>query len=179
MERVTAIFDDRNQAEKAVTELRQLGVDDNQLGILARHEGEEFAKDTDASACVEAGKTAGGAGVGALAGAGVGALFGLAAAAIAGPVGPFITAGFLYSSLGAAGGGAVAGAAVGGTAGAISGALARAGYTKEEAEYYGGEVEQGAVLVSVETDSATSAERARAVLMQHGGHTRSTAGAVA
>jgi len=103
-----------------------------------------------------------------LAGAGAGALFGLAAALIPG-VGPFITAGWLASSLGVAAGGAAAGAIVGGTTGAIAGAFANAGYTKEEADYYGGAVEGGKVLVAVDTREGYAADQVRSLLVQHGG----------
>lgn len=176
MERVTAVFDDHGKAEEAVNELRRLGVKDDQIGIVAPHKSDTFGKDNGSSAGEKAGDAAEGAGMGALAGAGVGALFGLAAAAIAGPVGPLVTAGFLYPALGAYGGGAVAGAAVGGTAGAVSGGLARTGYSQDEADYYADEVERGAVLVAVETKDATTAERVRTVLMQHAGRTWSNVG---
>lgn len=164
MERVTAVFESRERAESAVNDLRGMGVADTHLSYVSRHE-QDGAVDGEQS---DAEGTAAGAGKGLLAGAGVGALFGLAAAFIPG-VGPFITAGWLASALGAAGGGAAAGAIVGGTSGAIAGALANAGYTKEEADYYGGEVERGNVLVAVDTRSGYAADRVRDILVQHGG----------
>src|SRR5688500_5467044 len=103
MSRVTAVFDDRAQAERAIDELRRLGVTDAHLSFLSRHGGGLTTAAGDAAAE----DAADGAGKGALAGAGVGALFGIAAALIPG-VGPFITAGALASALGAVGGGAVA-----------------------------------------------------------------------
>jgi hypothetical protein len=65
----------------------------------------------------------------------------LAALAIPG-VGPFITAGALATALGTTGGALAAGAIVGGTSGAIAGGLSKAGYSKDEAEFYGPAVER-------------------------------------
>jgi hypothetical protein len=172
--RVTAVFNDRNQAEQAISALRQMGVNDAHLSIISRH-GENANVSGAGSTADAAGDVAGDTGKGLMAGAGVGALFGLAAALIPG-AGPFIAAGTLASALGsAAAGGAVAGAIVGGTSGAIAGALTNAGYDKHESDYYGGAVESGGVLVAVDTDgNAASADQVRAVLAQYGG--RSAAG---
>jgi len=173
MSRVTAVFDDRAQAERAIEELRRLGVTDAHLSFISRHgDGLAGTGTTGAAAAEAAEDSAEGAGKGALAGAGVGALFGIAAALIPG-VGPFITAGALASALGAVGGGAAAGAIVGGTTGAIAGALARAGYSHEEANYYGSAVESGGVLVAVETGGTWSDDQVRSILNQYGGRTSS------
>ena len=164
MGRVTAIFDNQAQGESAVSALRGLGVTDTQLSFVSGHGGSGAA----GAAADDAGDAAEGAGKGLLAGAGVGALFGLAAALIPG-VGPFITAGWLAASLGSAAGGAAAGAIVGGTTGAVAGALARAGYSHDEAEYYGGAVEQGGVLVAVDAHGSVTDDQVRSILAQHGG----------
>ncbi len=150
--RVTAVFPNASQAERAIDALRSHGMADDAISVIARqHEGrapeamgqgelDDAEKDT-------AGKRAG---KGALAGAGIGALFGIAAALIPG-IGPFITAGWLASTLGALGGGVAAGAIVGGSAGAVAGALAKAGYEREEAEYYGKAIEEGNYFVAIDT----------------------------
>jgi hypothetical protein len=109
---------------------------------------------------------------GAAVGAGAGVLFGLAALAIPG-LGPFITAGGLASALGATGGALASGAIVGATSGAIAGALTRAGYTKEESDFYGPAVERGGVLIAVETEDVASSNEAGEILAQHGGRTYS------
>lgn len=171
MERVTAVFDNQASAERAVADLRAMGIADAHLSFISRHGADGSGTATGAvahDAADDAADAAGNAGKGLLAGAGVGALFGLAAAMIPG-VGPFITAGWLASALGATAGGAAAGAIVGGTSGAIAGALANAGYTREEADYYGGAVERGNVLVAVDTSSGYAADQVRSVLSQHGG----------
>ncbi len=166
--RVTAVFDSRAHAEQALTELRQLGVTDNQISVIASH-GEGAAVSGGGSVADDAGDAAERVGKGALAGAGAGTLFGLAALAIPG-VGPFITAGWLASALGVTGGAMAAGAIVGGTSGALAGLFAKAGFDENEAKYYGSAVEQGGVFVAVDTSSAAVSEsQVRAVLAQHGG----------
>jgi hypothetical protein len=162
MARVTAIFDDRTRAEQAVSELRQLGARGTDLSFVARSEDEAVAAGAHREGAGER------AAKGAAVGAGAGALFGLAALFIPG-IGPFITAGGFASALGATGGAIASGALVGGTSGAIAGALVKAGYTREESEFYGPAIERGGVLVAVDTGPMVSDEQARAVLVRHGG----------
>jgi hypothetical protein len=162
MSRITAVFDDHARAEEAVTELRRLGVEDTDLSFVARSEDEAVAAGASRESVGER------AAKGAAVGAGAGLLFGLAALAIPG-IGPFITAGGLATALGTTGGALASGAIVGGTSGAIAGALTRAGYSKEESDFYGPAVERGGVLVAVETGGAVSAEDAGDILVLHGG----------
>jgi uncharacterized membrane protein len=164
MARVTAIFDDRAAAERAISELRQFGITDARLSIVTR-------RTDDAEVPTERAHDSAGerVGKGALTGAGVGALFGLAALAIPG-VGPFVSAGVLANALGATAGTVAAGALVGGTSGALAGALARAGFSKDEAEFYGPAIERGSVLVAVEAEDGLE-DRVRAILKRHGGRT--------
>lgn len=176
MNRVTAVFDNQAQAEQAIVALRQMGVQDSHLSIVAQH-GNDAAMSGAGSAVAhdEGHDVASGAGKGLLAGASVGVLFGLAAALIPG-VGPFITAGALATTLGAVGGGAAAGAIVGGTTGAVAGALANAGYNEHEANYYGNAVESGGVFVAVDTDGTSySGDQIRATLAQYGGRAANAA----
>lgn len=142
-----AVFDSRSQAEQAITALRQLGVTDDQVSVIAQH-GDDASVSGGGSVADDGGDAGERVGKGALAGAGVGALFGLAAAAIPG-VGPFITAGRLASVLGSAGGAAAAGAIVGAITGVAAGLFAKAGYDEEHANYYGSAVERGGVFVAV------------------------------
>jgi hypothetical protein len=164
MSRVTAVFDDRAQAERAVSELRRLGVTDTDLSFVARSEDDAVAAGASPDT---AGKRAA---KGAAAGAGAGLLFGLAALAIPG-VGPFITAGGLASALGTTGAALASGAIVGGTSGAIAGALSRAGYSREESDFYAPSVERGGVLVAVDTEGVVSPNQAGEVLVRQGGRT--------
>jgi len=166
MARVTAIFDDRSQAERAITDLRQYGITDAKLSVVSRRPDDLEVTRGETSETSDTGERVG---RGALAGAGIGALFGLAALAIPG-VGPFVTAGVLASALGATAGTVAAGAAVGATSGALAGALAKAGYKREEAEFYGPAVERGGVLVAVDADGGAE-DQVRAILTRHGGRT--------
>lgn len=165
MGRITAVFDDFEHADRAVTELRRLGVDDEHLSFVANSERIGAAAGVGREGPGGAGNRAA---KGAAAGVGAGLLFGLAALAIPG-VGPFIAAGGLASALGATGGTLAAGAIVGGTAGAIAGALTRAGYSKEEASFYSPIIERGGVLVAVDTDGEISADMARNTFENLGG----------
>jgi len=156
--RITAVFDDRADAERAVDWLRSRGVPNDAISIMASNPGDTaaMANRTGAERVDDdpGSDMARGAGTGLAAGAGVGALFGLAAAFIPG-IGPFITAGALANALGAAGGGAVAGAIVGGTSGAVAGALSKWGLDQADANYYGGEIERGATFVAVDLDGTS------------------------
>jgi hypothetical protein len=169
MARVTAVFDDRARAERAVNELRRLGWTDTDLSFVARSEDEAVAAGASRENADNVGERAA---KGAAVGAGAGLLFGLAALAIPG-LGPFITAGSLASALGVTGGALASGAIVGGTSGAIAGALTRAGYSKDESAFYGPAVERGGVLVAVETEDVASANEAGEILAQQGGRSYS------
>lgn len=168
--RISAIFDTYAHAEKAVDALRRMGVSDADLAILSRNDVEGWQRNESvAHPAVHGDNAAERAGKGLAVGAGVGALFGLMAVAIPG-VGPFITAGWLAEALGVTAGGAVAGAIVGGTSGAISTMLTKAGYTEEEARYYGSALDRGGVFVSVNTNTAMVSEaKIRETLAQYGG----------
>ncbi|PQV63443.1 hypothetical protein B1R32_1114 [Abditibacterium utsteinense] len=166
--RVSAIFNDRAQAQQAVTALMGMGVNEQNMSIVAQQNQGGAGAGSGQAAANEAADAAGDVTKGTVAGMGVGALFGIAAALIPG-VGPFITAGtLLTTALGAVGGGAVAGAVVGGTTGAISSTLARAGYNEHEANHYGSAVEAGGTLVVVDTTGLNDAG-VRDVLRQYGG----------
>ena len=154
--RMSAIFPDKTNAELAVKELRRLGVPNDAIAVVTKTQPAVAA--------------AQGAAGGLVAGAGVGALFGLAAVAIPG-VGPFITAGFLASTLGVTGGAAAAGAVVGGSAGLIAGALTEAGYAAKEAEFLSTELEAGRVLVAVERGVPLTDATVTAVFAEFGGYT--------
>jgi uncharacterized membrane protein len=159
--RISAIFKSHAEAERVISDLRVLGLDDRKLSLVTRH-GTEGGADLGAGVQESTGK-------GLLAGAGLGALFGLASAFIPG-VGPFIAAGALATTLGTVGASTVAGAVVGGATGALSGALTKAGYPENESRFYGEEIERGGVLVSADLDGASVSEsQVRAIYDQHGG----------
>jgi hypothetical protein len=164
---VAAVFPDRASAERAIQNLRNMGVPDQSISVIAQHdEGHvethgdvhEHSADNKASGTMK----------GLTVGAGVGALFGLAAAFIPG-IGPFITAGALAQALGTVGGAAAAGAIVGGTAGTIVGMLENYGLSGDDAKHYAGEIERGGVFVGVATGVGVDSSRIRETLVSAGG----------
>ncbi|HYE76616.1 MAG TPA: general stress protein [bacterium] len=171
---VSAVFSNRMDAERAINQLRQMGVPNTAISVVAQHDTAIHNAAGTPVADVASDKAANTT-KGLAAGAVVGALFGLAAAFIPG-AGPFIAAGAFAEALGAAGGGAVAGAVVGATAGALAGALADFGVPETEARYYAGEIERGGVFVGVSTAGLPIPEEAiRQTLAQFGGRTSAMA----
>jgi hypothetical protein len=152
---VSGVFNDPQDARRAVEWLREEGLPDRAISVVGRGECEGGGRGTESSESQldEAGAAGAATLAGAGLGAGVGALFGLAAAAIPG-VGPFVTAGALAHALGVAGGSAAAGAIVGGTSGALAGAFSRWGLDEAEAQYYADEVHCGATYVGVDLSHA-------------------------
>jgi len=155
---VSAVFDNERDAQGAIDWLRDRGVPQDAITVVARNRDGGAAVTSADSGTREAADDASDAGKGALTGlgigAGVGALFGLAAAAIPG-VGPFIAAGALAQSLGVTAGAAVSGAIVGGVSGGIASALSHWGLNEAESSYYAGEVERGGTFVSVDARQTT------------------------
>jgi uncharacterized protein (TIGR02271 family) len=159
---VVGVFESRDQAERAVADLRKAGFADAHIGLVGR----------DASGATTradgAGKTSAGEGaaIGAAAGAGVGGLVGLGIMAGVIPViGPVLALGTLGTILlNAAGGAAIAG---------IAGALVGSGIPEEDAHYYEGEVKAGRFLVTVQADGR--ADDARRIVQGAGGYDRASA----
>jgi len=168
---VSAVFDSHSEAETAVRELRQAGVRDNALSVIARHDsGSGEYGDANTHEAKEKGE---GLIKGALAGGGVGALLGLAALAIPG-VGPLAAAGAIAAS--AAPEAAAIGAGAGALAGGLSGLLKKHGVSDEDASYYEGRIGEGGVFVSVDTrEAGISSEAAQDILYRYGGHSASRA----
>jgi hypothetical protein len=157
------VFNDANQAQQCVNELRRAGYRDDQIGVVSHNrDGSSNATrpDEDSGTKVEEGAVAGLA-----TGAGVGALWGLGILAGVLPgIGPAIaggTLGILLSS-----------AAAGAAAAGIGGALIGLGIPEEDAKYYEGEFKAGRTLVTVEGDPDG---RAEGLLNQYGGYNRTTA----
>ena len=148
---ISAVFADRDQAEKSADALRGAGVPNDAISVLARDNAGRDAADGAA----DAGKgTAAGLGIG----AGAGALLGVAAAFIPG-VGPILAGGALAASLGLVGASAATGAIVGGISGGVAGALGHWGLNEAEARYYAGEVERGGTWVGVNLDHTTASRQ--------------------
>ena len=163
---VSAVFDDRAEAERAVSELRSAGIPDSAISLVGRPDDNTGVDDDDRDG---AGK---GSVVAAVAGGGVaGAILGVAALAIPG-VGPLVAAGAIAAS--AAPTAAAVGAAAGATAGAIARMLTDHEVEGRDAEYYEQHIERGGIFVSVDTRLADGqAETAQEILNRHGGHNAS------
>jgi len=105
---ITGLFETHTEAMAAVAALRESGIPESDISVVANNGGDAYStnSDTTSEAADDAGK---GAGIGALVGGTGGLLTGLGLMAIPG-VGPVVAAGWLVATAA----GAVAGAAVGG-----------------------------------------------------------------
>ncbi|MDB5349166.1 MAG: hypothetical protein JWN86_413 [Planctomycetota bacterium] len=164
---VVGVFEDRHQADKAVSELQKAGFRQDQIGVAMRQtDGATDASTTD----VDNSHATSGAITGALTGLGLGALAGLGVLAGVIPViGPAIAAGTLGVILS----NAAAGAGIAGLVGALIGA----GVPENEAKYYHDEFEAGRVIVTVTANGR--ADEATAILRRFGAYDMSTRGASA
>ena len=167
---VSAVFDSHTEAERAISELRGVGVRDDHLSLIAQQDGKTTSHDGGGH---EAKEKAGGLVKGAIGGAGVGAILGIAALAIPG-VGPLAAAGAIAAS--AVPEGMAIGAGVGALTGGLSGLLKKHGVSDEDAHYYEDRVNNGGVFVSVDTSGdGVDSERVREILYSSGGHSSSRA----
>lgn len=141
MRTVTGLFDSYADAESAVSQLRSLGVDRDDISVVSNNSDSRHKTDVNNSdAAEDAGK---GAGIGAVLGGAGGLLTGLGIMAIPG-VGPVVAAGWLAATLA----GAATGAVVGGAAGGLIGALTDAGVDERDAHVYAEGVRRGGTLVT-------------------------------
>lgn len=145
---LTGLFDDYDDAKRAVSDLEAAGVPSDDISIVAHNaHGKHLTDDgRDNEAAEDAGK---GAGVGAAIGGIGGLLAGLGLIAIPG-LGPVVAAGWLASTVAAAAGGAL----IGGAAGGIVGALTDAGVPEHDAHVYAESVRRGGTLVTARVNDA-------------------------
>jgi len=164
---VVGVFADRQQADRAVDELRKAGFRDDQIGVAMRYD--EGATGSSTSATDDDDSHAGsGAMAGALTGLGLGTLAGLGVlSGIIPVIGPAIAAGTLGVILS----NAAAGAGIAGLVGALIGA----GIPEHEANYYQSEFESGRTIVTVQASGR--ADEASTILRRHGAYDMSTSGA--
>lgn len=156
----SAVFDNRAEAERAVTELRSAGVSDSDISIVAQADGKNTSTDG-------AGEKTGDFVSKAALGAGAGALLGVAALAIPG-VGPLVAAGAIAE--GALGGAALTGTAIGAAAGGLGSLLTKHGVSEDDARYYEERVNNGGVFVSVDSSTTLDANRVSEIFYRAGGH---------
>jgi len=157
---IVGVFETKARAEKAISDLKAAGFDDDNIGMIHRNsEGKTVksgaADDTYAEEGAVAGAVAGAAG-GALVGAGI-------MAGVIPVIGPVLALGTLGTILvNAAGGAAIVG---------LTGALIGWGIPEEDAEYYENEVKSGRYLITVEPGDREA--EARSILRGQGGFDRS------
>jgi hypothetical protein len=169
---VVALFDDIESAERAVRDLRDAGVPQDDISLATRHTGEwsdgggRMRRDDEPRPREDESSAAGtGAGIGAALGGLGGLLVGLGALTIPG-IGPIVAAGPLGTAL-AGLLGAGAGALAGGAAGGLLGALVDMGVPRDRAEYYAEGVRRGGTLVMVRSQGGHD-ERLRDILQRNG-----------
>ena len=166
---ISAVFDNHSEAEAAARELREAGVPDDALSVIAR--GEEGRGDYGDAETHEVTEKGEGALKGGIVGAGAGALLGIAALAIPG-VGPLAAAGAIASS--AIPEAAAIGAGAGALAGGLTGLLTKHGVSDEDARYYEDRINEGGIFLSVDaSEAAIGAEEVRDILYRTGGHSSS------
>ena len=170
---VVSAFEDEDRAQRAVTELKSAGFNDDQIGFAMRG-GESVAAstgdgDTETSGMSDTdtrGGTREGGVMGAITGASLGSIIGAAAALLIPGIGPVLAGGIL--------GAALTGAAVGAATGGLAGALREWGFSEHEATYYHGELAAGRTIVTVRADGRQ--DEARAILQRNGGYDSSGRG---
>ncbi len=163
---VSAVFDSETEAERAVTTIRNAGISDSAISIIAQNDGKNMA--TDGSGAEAATDIVGKAALG----AGAGTLLGIAALAIPG-VGPLVAAGAIAAA--AIPGAALTGAAIGAAAGGLAGLLTDHGVDSEDASYYESRINDGGVFVSVDTQGTNmDAQTVREMLNAAGGRAKNS-----
>lgn len=168
MTKASAMFDTHAEAERAVSELRSMGLNDSDLSVIAHHGGTTTARSGDGEITDEHHRNVL---RGILGGGALGAGLGVAALAIPG-VGPLAAAGAIAAAAvpEAIGVGAVLGA-IGGT---LNETLTKHGISEDDATYYNDRLTDGAVVVTVE-DTGVDTASVRDILYRNGGHNASQA----
>ena len=168
MVQASALFDSHSEAERAVSELRALGVTDTDLSVIAHHGGTTTTRSGDGEITDEHHRNIL---RGILGGGALGAGLGVAALAIPG-VGPLAAAGAIAAS--AVPEAVGIGAALGALGGSLNEVLTKHGIDEQDASYYNSGLKDGRVLVTV-NDAGIDGDRVREVLYRNGGHNASQA----
>ena len=146
----TRTYDSFTHARAVVTELKAIGLKDDDITVIAHDEHHELDGINATSPDADSNGVANGAGIGGLVGGAAGLLAGLGLMAIPG-VGPVVAAGWLATTAAGAATGAVAGAATGG----IVSVMTDNGVDQRDAETYAEAVRRGAILISARTEEST------------------------
>jgi hypothetical protein len=154
---VVGVFNERDDAERAIAALKHSNFAYDEIGFAARDFSE---REGTIRSGEESGEAGSGAAAGALTGGVVGGVLGALAAGLIPGIGPVVMGGLLAGVLG----GAAAGVAAGGIIGALSGI----GVPEEDARYYDEEFRSGRTLVTVKAGGRY--DEARRVLQEHGAY---------
>lgn len=150
---MTAMFRDRESAERAYNELRARGYDKDDINVIMSDEGRKRHFDDDDADDTELGnKSLEGTGAGSAIGGTLGAIVGAVAAigtSVAIPGLGLVVAGPLAAGL--------AGAGAGGLTGGLIGALIGAGIPEERAKVYETGVKEGNIVLGFKPHSAEDA----------------------
>lgn len=160
----SAVFDDQAEAQRAISALRQAGVDDSAISVIAKHgkrttttSGDGEVTDDDHRNLLR----------GILGGGALGAGLGVAALLIPG-VGPFAAAGAIAA--GATPEAMGVGAAIGALTGTINETLKGHGVEDDDVDYYGERIKGGGVFVSVNDTARADRGEVDDILHRYGGH---------
>ncbi len=150
MKKVIGVFETSTQAINAIHRLKEKGYNTDDISVIAKSDEkvDEVERSTDVHTEADA---ASGAGAGAVTGGilgGIGGLLVEAGVLLIPGVGPFIAAGPILTTL--------TGIVAGGAAGGLVGALVGMGIDKTEAKDYEGKLNEGKLLVLVDTEDDRS-----------------------
>lgn len=169
---VAALFNDRQQAENAIHDLKGSALyDASEIGVAMRDREEQRELAAETGTHATEGAVSGVVGGGILGGI-AGWLIAVGAITIPG-VGPVLAGGALASALGVTAGTAAAGAGIGAAAGGVTGALIGLGIPEKDADFYEKGFREGGVIVTVR---ARNIVRAIEILRSHGGQISDASG---
>lgn len=149
--KIVGVFNSERDASHAIEDLKKTGYNTNDISIITRDKKDMRKLEEETGTMAPEGAAGGAATGGVLGGIG-GLLAGLGALAIPG-IGPLLAAGPLATAL--------AGAAVGAAGGGLVGGLIGLGIPENEAKEYDTAVDEGGILVIVDTDEANRGEVSR------------------
>ncbi|WP_172254395.1 YsnF/AvaK domain-containing protein [Saccharibacillus deserti] len=149
--KIVGVFHSEREASHAIEDLKRAGFSTNDISVVTRDK-KDMRKLEDETGTMAPEGAAGGAATGGVLGGIGGLLAGLGALAIPG-IGPLLAAGPLATAL--------AGAAVGAAGGGLVGGLIGLGIPENEAKEYDTAVDQGGLLVIVDTEEANRSEVTR------------------
>jgi hypothetical protein len=164
---VLGIFNDKADAEAAITDFENDGYNPKEISILVK-DGvvqQEIARTTGANV---ASGIAEGATTGGVVGGVLGLLVGLGAITIPG-IGAFLIGGPIAAALGLGGAAAVTaeGVTTGAVAGGLLGALVGVGLPEETAKYYEENLREGAILLAVSPKDSFTEAQVRTIFNAH------------